>query len=164
LNERFGESNECFEGSRQDMGTLGEMDEVGTIGATSKKYYLVETLDEVTRQSYLLTPKAIGLHYEVEGILQEHMTPQIQETHSIGEGPNPNFLTLLAPSANLLISTINISIGSVVSNPSSLESSRNSSSSTVESVLVISQLGPSRFILIGSPSSLMENQHARSLT
>jgi hypothetical protein len=89
LNERFGESNECFEGSRQEMGTLGEMDEVGRIGATSKEDYLVETLEGVTRELYLLTPKAIGLHYEVEGILQEHTTPQIQEPHSVGERTQP---------------------------------------------------------------------------
>jgi len=45
-------------------------------------------------------PKDIGLHYEVEGILQEHAAPQIQEPHSIGEGTIPELLTLPTPSAN----------------------------------------------------------------
>jgi len=68
------------------------------------------------------------------------------------------------PSENFVISTINLSIFYVISNPSSLASSGSSSSNSVASVLLISQLGPSRFILIGSPIPSMAHQHVGSLT
>jgi hypothetical protein len=98
-------------------------------------------------------PKVTRLHYEVEGILQDHVTPQIKELCFVGKGPNPEFLTPPTSSANLVISPINLSISFVVSNPSSPISLSSSSNSSVVSTLVISQPGPSGFILIGSPSS-----------
>jgi hypothetical protein len=58
---------------------------------------------------------------------------------------------------------LNSLVVSFISNPYNMESS-SSSSGNGESYLFLSQLGPSGIILIGSPSSLMESQHAGSLT
>jgi hypothetical protein len=93
LKEIFGESSEGSEGSRKEVGTLGETNKVGRIGVTSKAGGSVETSEGVTRESELIMPKVTGLHYEVEGILQDHTTPQIKELCSVGEGPNPKLLT-----------------------------------------------------------------------
>jgi len=60
------------------VGTLGETNEVGRIGVTSKVGGSIENLEEVTRESEFIMSKFIGLHYEVKEILQDHTTPHIK--------------------------------------------------------------------------------------
>jgi len=79
LKKIFGESTEGFVGSIQEVGTLGEQDEVGRIGVTSRVGGSANTSEGVMREPDLIMPKATRLHYEVEGILQDHVPPQIEE-------------------------------------------------------------------------------------
>jgi len=67
-------------------------------------------------------------------------------------------------SSNLVNCTIKSPIIFVICTHSSPTSSSGSNSNRVESSLVLLQLGPLGFILIGSPSPPMAHQHARSLT
>jgi hypothetical protein len=68
------------------------------------------------------------------------------------------------PSTNLVNSTLNPAIISIVSHSyNTIGSNYNSSGSGASSSALV-QPGPSRFILIGSPSSLMGTQHIGSLT
>jgi hypothetical protein len=143
---------------------LGEPNEVGRIGVSFEACGSIETSEGVTRESELIMPKVIRLHYEVEGILQDHATHKIKEILSVGEGHSPKFPTPPMSSQNLVISPINLFVVFFASNPFSLVSLSSSSNSSVASILVISKLGPSGFILIGSSSSLMATQHAGSLT
>jgi hypothetical protein len=104
------------------------------------------------------------LHHEVDGTLQENVTPHIKKLCSISKVPNRESLIPPVPYENLVISTINPFLVCVISNPSSPASSGNSSSGSVESILGILKLGLSSFILTGSPNPSMVHQHVGSLT
>jgi hypothetical protein len=92
LKEIFGESSEGSEGRRQEVGTLGEIDEVGRIGATSRAGGSVDTSEGVTRESELITQKFIREHYEVEGILQDHVTPILNNFILLAKDQSPSCL------------------------------------------------------------------------
>jgi hypothetical protein len=102
------------------------------------------------------------LHQDTNTTLQTNDTPKIKESFFGGKGTS---LESPIPTTLSITSTRNLYVNSVISNPSRPTSSSNSrSSGSVLSVLFISQLGPSWFILVGFPNPSMDNQHAGSLT
>jgi hypothetical protein len=90
--------------------------------------------------------------------------PKVKEFHSRGKVTNPESPSPSIPYTNLVNSILNYLVFSIISNPYNLASSGSSSSESGASYLVISQPGPSGFILKGSLSSLMASQHVGSLT
>jgi hypothetical protein len=161
LKEKFGEKGEIYGESRRGEENSEERIK---IGITLEEKDSVVTSEEVVGGSDPVAPEDVKYPTGLDMIWPPNVTPRLNNPILKAQEPSLGSPSPSVQSTNMVNSTLNSPIILVVSNHSSPTSSSGRSSSSVESYLVISQPGPSRFILIGSPSSPMETQHAGSLT